>query len=101
MSLYHCSAGAAFLPRRGTVPAPTRVPVEPPSHSMLSEMRFRNPTKTDKTYTEIIQYLYREKCYMVNLSLKTFQVGMYMILMTFVGVTSAKSKQQLKEYGNI
>jgi len=38
---------------------------------------------------------------MVNLSLKTFQVGMYMILMTFVGVTSAKSKQQLKEYGNI
>lgn len=33
---------------------------------------------------------------MVNLFLKTFQVYMYMILMTFGGVTSAKSKQQLK-----
>lgn len=28
---------------------------------LLSEMRFRNPTKTDKTYSEIIQYFYRGK----------------------------------------
>lgn len=33
---------------------------------------------------------------MVSLSWKTFQVSMYMILVTFVRVTSAKSKQQLK-----
>lgn len=38
---------------------------------------------------------------MVNLSLKTFQVYMYMILMTFVGVTSAKSKQKLKSTGKM
>lgn len=37
-----------------------------------------------------------KRCYMVSLSWKTFQVSMYMILVTFVGVTSAKSKQQLK-----
>lgn len=37
---------------------------------------------------------------MVNISLKTFQIYTYMIPMTFVGVTSAKSKQT-KEYGKI
>lgn len=37
---------------------------------------------------------------MVNTSLKTFQIHTYMIPMTFVGVTSAKSKQT-KEYGKI
>lgn len=54
ISLYQCSVSAARLRCALSALGAHRPP-------LCSETRGRNQTKTDKTYSEIIQYVYREK----------------------------------------